>query len=576
MALATAAYAVSALVAGAVIARRGGIASGLLLGGSGVGAAAAAVTQEWTDATAADLTEVIFYVLIGLVLPLALATYPRPRRDRASRSILVVLVALGAIGILAGSGTALVLVYVTLLLDAWWAFECGDANTRRTLGWAWTGGGLALLAIALIGFVAGTFRASGVTDIGPLLPILALGLPLGMVAGVLPIEIVDVRALVTRCVVGSVVVAAFVAVLTATMAVAEWVGGKPVPLVVVVLGCALAAFAVHPLQVLLRGVVDEVLFGRRPDPLRAASGIATRMGAEPLDALAAVREGLLLPYVALEEAGEVLAESGTRITQVRPIPLGGGRDRRLLVGLRAGDFGLSSSDEQVLGVVAPLLAQTLVAQALTREVQASRGRVVGAVEDERRRLQRDLHDGLGPLLTGIAFTVDAVRNRMPTDPVGAERLLADLRAETGSAIGSVRRLVEGLRPPDLDQLGLAAALREHVRGRLTAEGEPLAATVDVETGPLPAAVEVAAYRIVVEATANVVRHTDAARIDVRVRRRGPLLLIEADDDGSDRSPWVPGIGLSSMAERAALVGGRLSAGPSATGGRVRAELPIPG
>ena len=88
----------------------------------------------------------------------------------------------------------------------------------------------------------------------------------------------------------------------------------------------------------------------------------------------------------------------------------------IVVGLRAGDLTLAQSDADVLRIVAPLLAQTLRAQALARDLQASRNAAITAIEEERRRLRRDLHDGLGPTLSGVAFSADAARNQLVGDP----------------------------------------------------------------------------------------------------------------------------------------------------------------
>ncbi len=131
---------------------------------------------------------------------------------------------------------------------------------------------------------------------------------------------------------------------------------------------------------------------------------------------------------------------------------------QLEVGLRAGDLSLSAGDEHVLRLVGPLLAQTLRANRLAADLQVSREATVTALEEERRRLRRDLHDGLGPRLSGIAFTSDAARNSLRSDPDATDELLATLRAETGSAIDEIRRLVYAMRPPALDELGLVPAL----------------------------------------------------------------------------------------------------------------------
>jgi signal transduction histidine kinase len=213
-----------------------------------------------------------------------------------------------------------------------------------------------------------------------------------------------------------------------------------------------------------------------------------------------------------------------------------------------------------------------------------------ARQEERRRLGRDLHDGLGPALAAQALKVGAVRQLLPHDPAAADALLAGLEDDIGAARADIRRLVYSLRPPALDELGLAGALRaaaaqyrpQHARPDRqdqqwqAAAGEGLRITVEApdDRPALPAAVEVPAYRIVQEALTNVVRHAHARTCTIRLRvNRGVDLTIA--DDGAGLSPrGNAGVGLVSMRERAAELGGTCTIGPGPTGGtEVRAHLP---
>jgi signal transduction histidine kinase len=247
----------------------------------------------------------------------------------------------------------------------------------------------------------------------------------------------------------------------------------------------------------------------------------------------------------------------------------------LLVGLRSGESGLSPADRSVLALVAVPLAVAVHATRLSDELQASRERLVAAREEERRRLRRDLHDGLGPTLTGVAFTADAAANLVSVDPARASSLLGDLRRDTRTAIADVRRLVDDLRPPALDELGLVGALRQRAdQLSWRADGASVSVSVSAEGLPaLPAALEVAAYRIATEALTNVVRHSRAT-VAVLAVRCGTELEIEVTDDGSPNGAWIPGVGLQAMRERAAELGGTFEAGPSTAGGCVRASFPL--
>ena len=224
-----------------------------------------------------------------------------------------------------------------------------------------------------------------------------------------------------------------------------------------------------------------------------------------------------------------------------------------------------------------MLAQSLRASALAADLQQSRQQTIAAREEERRRLRRDLHDGLGPRLTGIAFTADAARNLAGSDPASTAAAARDRSAlETTAAIESIRELVYAMRPPALDELGLAGAVIQAaatIRGR---SGGPRCARRCAADGveQLPAAVEVAAYRIAVEALTNVARHTDCREASVELSLRGPNLVVEVADRAAGDGSWRAGVGLSSMRERAEELGGSLIADSTTAGGRVRAELPL--
>lgn len=212
---------------------------------------------------------------------------------------------------------------------------------------------------------------------------------------------------------------------------------------------------------------------------------------------------------------------------------------------------------------------------LTGEVQRSRERLVTAREEERRRLRRDLHDGVGPSLASIMLKLDAARNLLPRDPGAVDALLAELTTQTQTAIADVRRAVYDLRPPALDELGLIPALRAHA-ARLV--GKDLHITVDASTAlpALPAAVEVAAYRITLEALTNVVRHAAARTCIVRLSLSDDCLVVELTDDGRGIPADVrAGVGLTAMRERTVELGGTLQIGSTlGSGGLITATLPL--
>jgi signal transduction histidine kinase len=211
----------------------------------------------------------------------------------------------------------------------------------------------------------------------------------------------------------------------------------------------------------------------------------------------------------------------------------------------------------------------------TEDLQRSRERLVAAREEERRRVRRDLHDGLGPMLGGLTLKLDVADDLVGRDPGAAHALLRDLKAQVQTAIADIRRLVYALRPPALDDLGLVAALRAEA---MQYELSGLRVTIDApEPMPaLPAAVEAAAYRIVQEALTNVVRHAGARRCAARLALRDGAVQLEVSDDGLGLPPARGrGVGLASMRERAEELGGTCVVEPLPAGGtRVRATLPL--
>jgi signal transduction histidine kinase len=528
-----------------------------------------------------DVEPFLFRTAGCLLLPTALVLYPRASwRDPLSFVLVVTVLGSGAVCMMWPAGVV-PLGYVlvcTLLFHVWWAFETGDDDDRRALTWcslAWIGAGL-VAAAAEFFVLSATGRDA--TFVWPLaVALLAIGPP-SMVVGAVRPDFVDVRGLVTRAVVAATVVMVYVAIGVGVASAAELLRGRPLAATPTVVLCAVLAFGVRPMQVMLRGVVDQLLFGDRPDPLTAATSLADRIGDDPVLALDAIREALVLPYASLRVDGQTLATSGTEVTHTRTLPLQLGDDEvgEVVVGLRAGDMSLAAGDEQVLRIVAPLLAQTLRAQALATELIESRGAAIAAIEDERRRLRRDLHDGLGPTLTGVAFATDAARNQLQSDPGRADVLLERLRGDTTAAIAEVRRLVEGLRPPALDELGLVGALRQQTSSLHIDGGATLQVTISAPAHlpEMSAAVEVTAYRVVVEAVTNVARHAEASRAHVELDIEGEALRLSVQDDGRGGGAWRPGVGMSSMRERVEQVGGTLTAAPCDEGGRVDAVIPL--
>ncbi len=516
---------------------------------------------------------------LALLFPLALTTFPRATW-RAPADF-VALAAITGAGVLATLqwrsqntvGAMGLAIAVVLIAHTWWRIEQSSGHERWGLVWMALGAGVPGLVAGMLFFATATPTGATVACsvfilLGP-----------AMYIGVDRPDFVDVRGLVVHSVVFSLASVVYLAAFVMAASLVEILGNQAAAVGgMAVIGLVIAT-TFHWTRVTLRGVVDELLFGHRPDPLGAAATVVDSIGDDPVLALRAIRAALVLPYAALIVDGVPLATSGAEVVHTRRITLGlgDGLHGELLVGLRAGDLRLAPGDDHVLRLVAPLLGQTLRASALAADLQVSREETITALEEERRRLRRDLHDGLGPRLSGIAFTSDAARNSLRTDPDATDALLVGLRAETVTAIDEIRRLVYAMRPPALDELGLVPALRQQAVALRTADGKPLRVTITASAIPptVPAAVEVAAYRIVMEALTNAARHSGADTATVCLQASDSSLIVEVTDSGHSRSDaWTTGVGIASMRERAAQLGGTLTVSGSEAGGRVYAVLPL--
>lgn len=210
------------------------------------------------------------------------------------------------------------------------------------------------------------------------------------------------------------------------------------------------------------------------------------------------------------------------------------------------------------------------------ELQRSRENLVNTREEERRRLRRDLHDGVGPQLAALMLQLETASD-LVSENHQASALMAKLSKHTSQIVSDVRRSVDALRPPALDELGLLEALREQASNYSPA-GLRVSVEYCQELSELPAAVEVACYRIVQEALTNVVRHARASKcsIGIRLDEEAGALIVEVQDDGrgikdEDRA----GVGMSSMRERTEELGGRCTVKAMAGGGTlIRALLPF--
>ncbi|NRQ39359.1 sensor histidine kinase [Nonomuraea sp. NN258] len=504
---------------------------------------------------------------LGVLLPLL---YPAGRLPSARwRWVIVLAVAGEAVGWAGVSGesdgirgaghwmvaAAMGLAFVSLAVR----FKRGDAVERRQLLW---------LLVALPGLLVPWMLGD------PLWWVASLTIPLipaAIAVAVLRYRLFGIDTLISRALVGTglaiVVTGVYVAVSAASSVfLAEFD---------MIAGIAAALFAgafFQPMRRLLQRAVDRLLYGSTGVPSALAGRIKHRLQhADPVHGLLAtldvLREGLSVTGAAVELDG-TRTVSGVLGTTARAESLvwHGEPVGVLLIGPTDRRRFPAAHNERVIATLTPYIADAAHAVRLTAALQRSRERILTAREEERRRLRRDLHDGLGQSLSGMAMSINAARLSMRHSPEQAERLLTQLRTSMDEVSLDIKQLVYGLRPPALDQFGLAGAVAELAES-------PVETVGNLEG--LPAAAEVAAYRIVQEALTNARKHAGASRIAIRLERDDRLRVTITDDGvGLPPDPRL-GLGLATMRERAAELGGTCVIRQAEGGGTaVHADLPL--
>jgi two-component system, NarL family, sensor kinase len=419
-------------------------------------------------------------------------------------------------------------------------------------------------------------------------PVVVAALPAAIGYAVVRHRLFGINIVLTRLLVAA--AATFVLAIiyiAAVLGVAAAFGVPRGSLPAMLVPAALVAFVLIPAYRGLQGLIARAVYGGRGDPLSVLRSLGEHLAQTTPDEVPdrivrVLRESLKLSWVALDveqdgtftRAAEAGAPDGSAVERF-DLSYAGAVPGRLLVQPRPGEQTLGRLDRRLIRHVADQAGPAVAAARYVGELTLSRERLVLGREEERARLRRDLHDGLGPALAGISLALTAVRRLLSSDPDAADSLLAKAEFEASRSWGDVRRILDNLRPPGLEELGLVGALEE--RGRsLSRPGEFAVTVVANGLPPLPVAVETAAYRIAVEAMSNSARHAHAGRCVVAVSADGMLHVIVEDDGTGLPAQPSPGVGIESMQARASDVGGRLRLGSADGGGtRVVAELPLP-
>lgn len=421
----------------------------------------------------------------------------------------------------------------------------------------------------------------GLPDLADLM--ISTAVPVAAGAAILKYRLYDLDVFINRSLVYSILTIILVGVYAVTASVAGSAIGAGSGSLVVATGVVTLLF--QPLRDRVQRAVGSLLYGDRDDPYVAVTRLNRILepATEPerlFSSLAeAVTSSLRLPYAGIETirhdgTSEMIAEHGRSIVapEVFAMIHNGQAVGRLMASPRTVGGAFNSRERELLDGLALQAAAAVRSVQLTADLRASRARLVRAREDERIRLRRDLHDGLGPSLAGAAMQVAATRSDLTGTSAEAFGRVEEMLS---SCILEIREIVQGLRPAPLDALGLVPAIRQCALGFSGVAGTPrieVAATDDLPG--LPAAVEVAAYRITTEAITNVVRHAGATWCAVTLRFQRDLEL-RIEDDGTGISQDARrGMGLDSMRERSEELGGEFAIKTGPRGTTVSASLPV--
>lgn len=502
-------------------------------------------------------------VLVGLVwppaffvgFPLLLAAYP-DGRFVPRWSLVVVLLGVVA-AFVPQARTANMVTSLALLAAQVFRYRRRSSTAEReAVRWVLLGTLVTVACYASIaavtGTIGGTPRQDFVADLASI-PV-AVGLTIGLVR---PRGRLDVDQALRAVVVGYATVPTLAVGYLLASRQSGWLGAA----VVAVLGWPVGAVAVR--------LADWLVYRGRPDPRRAAAHLLERLAERrdpaPQVVLEEVRRAVYLDEGRI--TGSWFQPIGAGGTEMVPVDYRGERLAELWLSPRRGESDLTARDRRVINELVTHAAPALDGARSLAELRESRSRVVAAREEERRRLRRDLHDDLGPALAGLSLSAAALARRTGLPEA------AELHDDIQDAMRQSREIAYGLRPPILDDHGLVAAILD----RTAADDELLVEVSAPDPLALPAAVDLAALRIVVEAVNNVRKHASASRVDIDLAVGAGVLSIAVTDDGRGLPAEVqPGIGMHSIAERAAEVDGSAHYDRQARGCRLLVSLPLEG
>ena len=455
-----------------------------------------------------------------------------------------------------------------------WRRSGGDVGERRRLKWVFLGAAATLLLLGLAYLVPYSL-APWVVGVA-VLPLPAACVLAAARHGLWDVDLVISRSLVYAALT-AVVVALYVAVVGLLGGLLGRSTGAPI------LATALVAVVAQPLHGRLQRAVNRLVHGDVQDPYAALARVGERWRRRQTPPLSPTRSCRSWSPRCRGRCGRPSpCGCGTAPRSppvVRTTTPSGCRCRTPASGsascawARAG--GYSRSERRLLDGLSRQAAVAVHGLLLGRDLQRSRELLVSAREEERRRLRRDLHDGVGPALAAAALQVETAREVYGRDPEAAGAILDRAAHRLRAVVDDVRAAVHGLRPATLDDLGLPGALVE-LAARFDGPGRHVSATVQDVPGR-SAAVDAAVYLVASEAVSNAARHASAGavRLDLAAGHGGLVLTVRDDGRGLPEQPRA-GVGLRSMRERADELAGTLdvTAGSGGRGTEVRLWLPL--
>jgi two-component system, NarL family, sensor kinase len=452
--------------------------------------------------------------------------------------------------------------------------------TRQQIRWVvWGGilsGGGGLFLYILPGIIGGT-------AINPnLAGVIVLPFPLAIAVAILRHNLFEIDRLINRTLIyGALVVLAgsiYLLVVGAFGLFFQAQGNWIVSLV----ATGVVAILVLPLRDWLTRWVNRRMYGERDDPFEVLTRLGQRLESTlSVEAVlptlvGTIAQTLKLPYVGLVIPSgnemKIVASYGKPTPAVIPYPLinQGETVGQMLIARRSNDEEFTNREEKLLDSIVRHMGAAVHNVLLTADLQQSRQHLVTAQEEERRRLRRDLHDGLGPTLAAHMLKIGLARSQLERNPSLVDHTLGELEEQTEGILAEVRRLVYDLRPPLLDYYGLVGAIKACADPYNLDSDETKKLQVrvlaPVKTPALPAAIEVAVFRIVQEALNNVSKHAQATCCTIELEFNKEVTVKLSDNGRGFPDRYNPGVGITSMRERAVELGGRFQLRSSVEGG----------